>query len=66
MRDLPVMISVIGTAPKMAEAASAIEAMLEDGLIVTSDAETVRLVRSGSVEKAGAQGELPAELPRRA
>ena len=30
------------------------------------DVETVRLVRSGSVEKAGAQGELPAELPGRA
>ena len=49
MRDLPVMISVIDTAPKIAEAAAAIEAMLEDGLIVTSDVEMVRLVRSRSV-----------------
>ena len=52
MRDLPVMISVIDTAPKIAEAAEAIEAMLEDGLIVTSDVEMVRLVRSRSVTEA--------------
>ncbi len=49
MRDLPVMISVIDTGPKIAEAAEAIEAMLEDGLMVTSDVEMVRLVRSGTV-----------------
>ena len=46
MRDLPVMISVIDTAPKIAEAAAAIEAMLDDGMIVTSDVEMVRLVRN--------------------
>ena len=48
MRDLPVMISVVDTAEKIAAAAQAIEAMLEDGLIVTSDVEMVRLVRSGT------------------
>ena len=52
MRDLPVMISVIDTAPKIAEAADAIEAMLEDGLIVTSDVEMVRLVRNAPVTEA--------------
>jgi PII-like signaling protein len=52
MRDLPVMISVIDTEAKIAEAAVAIEAMLEDGLIVTSDVEMVRLVRSGTVTEA--------------
>jgi PII-like signaling protein len=52
MRDLPVMISVIDTAPKIAEAAAAIEAMLEDGLIVTSDVEMVRLVRHSTVTEA--------------
>jgi PII-like signaling protein len=52
MRDLPVMISVIDTAPKIAAAAEAIEAMLEDGLIVTSDVEMVRLVRSRTVTEA--------------
>ena len=51
-RDLPVMISVVDTAPKIAEAAAAIEAMLEDGLIVTSDVEMVRLVRNGRVTEA--------------
>jgi PII-like signaling protein len=52
MRDLPVMISVIDTAPKIAAAAEAIEAMLEDGLIVTSDVEMVRLVRSRTLTEA--------------
>ena len=46
IRDLPIMISVIDTPEKIAEAAEAIEGMLEDGLIVTSDAHIVRLVRS--------------------
>ena len=50
MRDLPVMISAIDTAEKIAAAAEAIEAMLEDGLIVVSDAEMVRLVRGGQLE----------------
>ncbi|PWT97693.1 MAG: hypothetical protein C5B51_30890 [Terriglobia bacterium] len=45
-RDLPVMVTVIDTAEKIAAAAEAIEGMLEDGLIVISDAEVVRLVRS--------------------
>ena len=52
MRDLPVIISVIDTAPKIAAAADAIEAMLEDGLIVTSDVEMVRLVRGRTVTEA--------------
>jgi PII-like signaling protein len=45
-RDLPIMISVIDTPEKIASAAEAIEGMLEDGLIVISDADIVRLVRS--------------------
>lgn len=49
MRDLPVMISVIDAAEKIAEAAEVIEGMLEDGLIVTSDVEMIRLVRSHTV-----------------
>lgn len=44
-RDLPVMVSVIDTGEKVAAAAEAIEGMLEDGLIVISDADIVRLVR---------------------
>ncbi len=49
-RDLPIMLSVVDSPEKIAAAAEAIEAMLEDGLIVTSDAEIVRLVRSQPVE----------------
>jgi len=52
MRDLPVMISVIDTAPKIAEAAAAIESMLDDGMIVTSDVEMVRLVRNRTLPEA--------------
>jgi PII-like signaling protein len=51
-RDLPVMISVIDTAAKIAAAADAIEDMLQDGLIVLSDVDMVRLVRSHSVTEA--------------
>jgi PII-like signaling protein len=45
MRDLPIMISVIDAPEKIAEASAAIEAMLQDGLIVTSEVEMVRLSR---------------------
>jgi PII-like signaling protein len=44
-RDLPVMVEVVDTAEKVAAAAAAIEAMLEDGMIVTSEVEMVRVVR---------------------
>ncbi len=44
--DLPIVIAAIDTAPKIAAAAEAVEAMLEDGLIVISEADIVRLVRS--------------------
>jgi len=46
VRDLPVMISVIDTAERISAAAEVIEGMLADGLIVTSDAEMIRLIRS--------------------
>ena len=45
-KDMPIMVSVIDSPDKIAAAAQAIEAMLEDGLIVISDADYVRLVRS--------------------
>ena len=51
-RDLPVMVSAIDTAEKISAAAEAIEEMLEDGLIVISDAEIVRLVRSSQSTEA--------------
>ena len=48
-RDLPIMLSVIDTPDKVAAAALAIEDMLEDGLIVISDVEVVRLIRSSKI-----------------
>lgn len=45
MRDMPIVIAVIDAPEKIAAAAKAIEGMLEDGLIVTSEVEMVRLVR---------------------
>ena len=51
-RDLPIMVSVIDTAEKISAAAEVIEGMLEDGLIVISDAEIVRLVRSSKATEA--------------
>jgi PII-like signaling protein len=48
-RDMPIMLSAIDTADKITAAADAVEAMLEDGLIVISDVEMVRLVRSSKI-----------------
>lgn len=45
-RDLPVMIAVVDTREKLEGAAGAMEEMMQDGLIVLSDVEMVRLVRS--------------------
>jgi hypothetical protein len=44
-QDLPIMLSVIDTADKIHAAAEVIEGMLEDGLLVISDVDMVRLVR---------------------
>jgi len=59
MRDLPIIISVIDTAEKISSAAKAIEEMLNDGLIVISDVESVRLVRGASEAEAGDAAKLP-------
>lgn len=45
-RDLPVMISVIESEEKLMQASAAVEGMLEDGLIVISDVDIVRLVHA--------------------
>jgi PII-like signaling protein len=44
-KDLPIMISVVDEEERIARAAEAIEPMMEDGLIVFSDVEMVRLIR---------------------
>jgi PII-like signaling protein len=54
-RDLPIMIAVVETEMKLNQAAGAVEEMLQDGLIVVSDVDVVRLVRSE-----GANAKLPA------
>lgn len=51
-RDLPIVISVVESEEKLNQAAEAIENMIEDGLIVFSDVEIVRLVRSIPPEEA--------------
>jgi PII-like signaling protein len=48
-RDMPIMVTVVDSPEKITAAAEAIEAMLEDGLIVISDADIVRLVRSQEI-----------------
>lgn len=55
-RDLPVMILAVDTAEKIAQATAAVEEMIVDGLIVVSDVEIVRLVRSRVVEASDAAG----------
>jgi PII-like signaling protein len=44
-QDLPVMVEVIDSEEKLNQARETIESMMQDGLIVTSDADTVRLLR---------------------
>lgn len=53
-RDLPIMISVIDVPEKIRAATVAIEGMLEDGLLVVSEVDMVRLVRNMD-QAAGAQ-----------
>jgi PII-like signaling protein len=49
--DLPIMLSVIDTPEKILAAAEMVEGMLEDGLLVISDVDMVRLVRSLAKEE---------------
>ncbi|MGO9231233.1 MAG: DUF190 domain-containing protein [Bryobacteraceae bacterium] len=44
--DLPVLISIVDTQEKLARAVDAIEAMMQDGIIVLSDVDVIRLVHS--------------------
>jgi uncharacterized protein len=55
-RDLPIMLSIIDSPDKILAAAEAIEAMLEDGLLVISDVDMVRLVRSQGAEEGSDAG----------
>lgn len=44
--DLPVMISVVDSGEKLTKAIDQIESMMQDGIIVLSEVEVIRLVRS--------------------
>ena len=44
--DLPVMISVVDTEEKLTKAMAEIELMMQDGIIVLSDVDVIRLVHS--------------------
>jgi len=52
--DMPVMISVIESAERVDEITQAIEGMLGDGLIVVSEVDMIRLVRSNAGEESHA------------
>jgi PII-like signaling protein len=58
-RDLPVMIAVVETGDKLSQAAEAVEEMLQDGLIVVSDVDIVRLIHPHSLLEA-TDAKLPA------
>ena len=48
--DLPVMITVIDAAEKLDQVMGTVESMITDGLIVTSDVDIIRLVRTKPME----------------
>ena len=58
-RDLPIMIAVVETEEKLSQAAEAVEEMLQDGLIVVSDVDIVRLIHPNSILEA-TDANLPA------
>ena len=49
-KDLPVMIEVVDAPEKIQKAAQAIEEMMEEGLILLSDVDFVRLVRPRAIK----------------
>ena len=50
-RDLPIMISVVESEEKLKQAAELIEGKLQDGLIVVSDVNIVRVIHSSPPEE---------------
>lgn len=54
-KDMPIMISVVESEEKLNQAAAVIENMLEDGLIVFSDVDIVRLVHSSLPQEAAGE-----------
>jgi PII-like signaling protein len=57
-RDLPVIISVLETPERIEELVAIVSAMMDDGLIVISDAELYRIVRDiPSIEEEANRGQ---------
>jgi PII-like signaling protein len=54
--DQPVMISVVDTEEKLKPAIDAIESMMQDGIIVLSNVDVIRLVHGSSAEVSNANG----------
>lgn len=50
-RDLPIIVSVVESEQKLKEAAAAIDQMIQDGLIVLSDVDVIRLAHSHPPEE---------------
>lgn len=44
--DLPILITVVDTPQKIAQAIEIVESLMDEGLIVTSDVDMIRLVRA--------------------
>jgi uncharacterized protein len=55
-KDLPVVITAVDTPEKISRAVELVEAMMGDGLIVTSEVETVRLVHAPVPEASDGAG----------
>ena len=51
LHDLPVMISVVDSDQKLAKAVTEIESMMQDGIVVSSGVEVIRLVHSRPAEE---------------
>jgi PII-like signaling protein len=49
--DLPVMIAVVDSGEKLAKAIDEVESMMQDGLVVLSDVDVIRLVHSRPAEE---------------
>jgi PII-like signaling protein len=50
-RDLPMMIAVVESGEKLSQATEAVEEMLQDGLIVVSDVDIIRLIHPHSLSE---------------
>ena len=55
-KDCPIMIAVVDTPDKILAARDAVTEMIEDGLVVTSDVDIIRLIHSHPLTEAGDAG----------